>query len=88
MDEGVSLGDLAEEDAEAVLVALARVFQELPDGAGAEGVLAVAQRIAEEEDLNALRLMRENPGLTLELVGVDPDFSDAAVERFDELADA
>ena len=86
MDE--SLGDLAEEDAEAVLTALARIFQELPSDAGAEAVLAVAERVAREEDLNVLRLMREHPGLTLELLGVDPDFSDAAVERFDELAAA
>lgn len=85
MDE--SLGDLADEDAEAVLVALARIFQELPDDVGAEGVLAVASRVAREEDLNVLRLMREHPGLTLEVLGVDPVFSDSAVARFDELAE-
>lgn len=84
MDE--SLADLADKDVEAVLTAMARVFEELPSDAGAEGVLVVAQRVALEEDLNLLRLMRANPGLTLELFGVDPDFSDAAIERFDELA--
>jgi hypothetical protein len=82
-----SLAEIAEREPKTVLGALSvSINQDGGENLSSEELLEFAALVAKEEQLNVLRLMRDNPGDTEEIFDVDPTgLTDETLEKIDRL---